>query len=63
MLFIGNYDINHVEKFPTPDTKMVLLIGHNYINQTGILTSSHHSPVNAQLNHELVSTRKPQPHK
>ena len=52
---------------------MVLLIGHNYINQTGIGHSNINQTgiliqqiINVSVhisNHELVSTRKPQPQK
>ena len=49
MLFLGHYDINQVEMFATSDTKMVLLIGHYYISQTGIFISAHHYPANVQM--------------
>ena len=39
-IFLGHYDINQVEMFTSSDTKMVLSIGHSYINQMGI--SAHH---------------------
>ena len=41
-LFVGHYGINHIEILITSDTKMVSLMGHNYANQTGILTSACH---------------------
>ena len=42
MAFLGPYDITNVEMFTTSDTEMVLLIQHNYINHTGIITSAHY---------------------
>ena len=41
MLFVGHYDINLLEMLTTSDKQMALLIGHNYINQTGIFTLAH----------------------
>ena len=40
MLFLGHYDINQVEMLTTLDKKMVLLIEHNYVNQTGIFSEN-----------------------
>ena len=42
MLFLGNYDIDHVPVFTSLVTKSVLFIGHSYINQADIFTSAHH---------------------
>ena len=41
ILFLGHCDINQVEMFTTSATRMMLLIGHNYINETGIFTLAH----------------------
>ena len=42
LLFLEHCDINQTEMFTSPHTKMLLSVGHNHINETGIFTSAPH---------------------